>query len=160
VPKKSKLGLLGVSAKKSQTDFSDVVRRVGGTTSAGRGAYEIHVDHTEDLELEEVVLVKKKKSRLGLDGIFGDENILKSKSSGNALKPKSSANILRSKGSSNILKAKTKGAENSLKPKGVENLLKPKAEEKDKWWSISRGRKDSSKEQKDSKRSKCDCFPS
>lgn len=88
--------------------------------------------------------MKKKKSRLGLDGVFGNEN---------APQPKTSANLLKPKGSVNLLKPKTKGSENSMKAKAVENLVKPKAEEKDKWWSISRGRKDSSK---DSKRSKCE----
>jgi hypothetical protein len=63
VPKKSKLGLLGAvkgNKERSQNDFSDVVRRIGGITSAGPGGYEIYVDHTEDPDLEEIVLVKKK----------------------------------------------------------------------------------------------------
>lgn len=44
VPKKSKLGLLGGSSKtkeKSNNDFSDVVRCVGGAPSTGRGHFEI-----------------------------------------------------------------------------------------------------------------------
>jgi serine/arginine repetitive matrix protein 2 len=92
VPKKSKLGLLGAvkgNKERSQNDFSDVVRRIGGTTSAGRDGYEIYVDHTEDPDLEEIVLVKRKKSRLGLDAVAwgpGEEN------TGNVLKPKASAN--------------------------------------------------------------------
>jgi hypothetical protein len=72
VPKKSKLGLLGAvkgNKERTQNDFSDVVRRIGGTTSAGRDGYEIYVDHAEDPDFEEIVLVKKKKSRLGLDAV-------------------------------------------------------------------------------------------
>jgi serine/arginine repetitive matrix protein 2 len=158
VPKKSKLGLLGAVKNKgrSQNDFSDVVRRVGGTASAGRGGYEIYVDHTDDPDLEEVVLVKRKKSRLGLDAVaWGPTddvaNALRSPTE-NILKPKASENVLKPKGSMNLLKPKTKGVEN--KSKGVETLAKSAADEKDKWWSINRGRKDS-KGQKDPKRSKC-----
>jgi len=162
VPKKSKLGLLGaVKGNKERThnDFSDVVRRIGGTTSAGRDGYEIYVDHTEDPDLEEIVLVKKKKSRLGLNAVAwgpGDEDtgdVLKSKPSVNALKPTASANVLKPKSSANILKSKSKDKENSVRAKPVEHL-KPKADENQKWWSIGRGRKDS-KEQKEPRRSKC-----
>ena len=163
VPKKSKLGLLGAvknNKERSQNDFSDVVRRIGGTTSAGRGGYEIYVDHTEDPDLEEIVLVKRKKSRLGLDAVAwgpGEENtgnILKPKLSANTLESKASENVLKPKSSTNILKSKDK--ENSAKP--VEHLLKPKVDENQKWWSISRGRKDS-KEQKEPHRSKCKFLP-
>lgn len=152
VPKKSKLGLLGAvkgNKERSQNDFSDVVRRIGGTTSAGQGGYEIYVDHAEDSEFEEIVLVKKKKSRLGLDAVAwgpGEEK------SSNVLKPKPSANALEPKSSTNILKSKDK--ENSVRVKPVEHLLRPKADENQKWWSIGRGRKDS-KEQKEPRRSKC-----
>lgn len=166
VPKKSKLGLLGAvkgNKERTQNDFSDVVRRIGGTTSAGRDGYEIYVDHTEDPEFEEIVLVKKKKSRLGLNAVAwgpGEENlanVLKPKPSANALKPKASENALKPKSSANILKPKSKDKENSIKAKPVENLLKPKADENQKWWSISRGRKES-KEQKGPRRSKCEYF--
>ena len=161
VPKKSKLGLLGAvkgNKEHSQNDFSDVVRRIGGTTSAGRGGYEIYVDHTEDPDLEEIVLVKRKKSRLGLGAVaWGPDegnagSVLKSQPSVNALKPKASENILKPKSSTNILKSKDK--ENSVRAKPVEHLLKPKADENQKWWSIGRGRKDS-KGPKEPRRSKC-----
>lgn len=161
VPKKSKLGLLGAAKgnkEKSQSDFSDVVRRIGGITSAGRGGYEIYVDHTEDPDLEEIVLVKKKKSRLGLDAVAwgtGEENTgnpLNPKTSFNALKPKGSENVLKPKQSAKVPKSKDK--ENSIKAKPVEHLLKPKSDESQKWWSIGRGSKDS-KEQKEPRRSKC-----
>ena len=166
VPKKSKLGLLGAvkgNKERSQTDFSDVVRRVGGTTSAGRGGYEIYVDHTEDPDLEEIVLVKRKKSRLGLDAVTwgpgeGDtDNAFKPKASSNALKSKSKENVLKPRSSANILKSKSKDKENSVRTKPVEHLLKPKADENQKWWSIGRGSKDP-KEQKEPRRSKCKHF--
>ena len=71
-PKRSKLALLGGSGsgnktkeKASKADFSDVVRRVGGAPSTGRGEFETHVDQNEDPELGEIVVVIKKKSRLG-----------------------------------------------------------------------------------------------
>jgi len=169
VPKKSKLGLLAAAKgnkERSQNDFSDVVRRIGGTPSAGRDGYEIYVDHAEDPDLEGVVLIKRKKSRLGLDtvawgpGEGDDGNVLKSKASTNALKPKASENVLKPKPSANILKPKSKDKENLAKAKPVEHLLKPKADENQKWWSIGRGRKDL-KEQKEPHRSKCKhLFPS
>ena len=163
VPKKSKLGLLGAAKpnkERSQNDFSDVVRRIGGTPSAGRDGYEIYVDHTEDPDLEEIVLVKRKKSRLGLDAVAwgpgeGDTgNALKPKAAANALKPKASENLLKPKPSVNLLKPRSKDKENSVRAKPVEHLLKPKVDENQKWWSIGRGRKDS-KEQKEPRRSKC-----
>ena len=163
VPKKSKLGLLGAvkgAKERSQNDFSDVVRRIGGITSAGRGGYEIYVDHTEDPDLEEIVLVKKKKSRLGLDAVAwgaGEEDTgtaIKPKPSSNALKSKGSGNVPKPKPSTNVPKFKSKDKENSIKAKPVEYLLKPKSDESQKWWSINRGRKDS-KEQKEHHRSKC-----
>ena len=163
VPKKSKLGLLGGAKgtkERSQNDFSDVVRRIGGTPSAGRDGYEIYVDHTEDPDLEEIVLVKRKKSRLGLDAVAwgpgeGDTgSALKPKASANALKPKASEKVLKPKSSANILKPKSKDKENSVRAKPVEHLLKPKVDENQKWWSIGRGRKDS-KDQKEPRRSKC-----
>ena len=151
VPKKSKLGLLGAvkgNKERTQNDFSDVVRRIGGSTSAGQGGYEIYVDHAEDSEFEEIVLVKRKKSRLGLDAVAwgpGEEK------TNNVLKPKPSVNALEPKSSTNILKSKDK--ENSVRAKPVEHL-KSKTDENQKWWSIGRGRKDS-KEQKEPRRSKC-----
>ncbi|KAL6299475.1 hypothetical protein BKA93DRAFT_870647 [Sparassis latifolia] len=124
VPKKSKLGLLGSGKTKERVnkDLSDVVRRIGGTTSTGRSGFEIYVDHNEDPEIGEIVVVKKKKSRLGLDGMtwgaLGEVT--------------------------NIPAAK----EQKPKPAPVENLLKVKGDENQKWWSIGRGRKDSKEKAK------------
>ena len=117
VPKKSKLGLLGAGKgdkERSQNDFSDVVQCIEGTTSAGQDGYKIYVDHTEDPDLEEIVLVKRRKSHVGLDAVtWGpDEGNM-----GNVLEPKPSANVLKSKASEK---------ENAFKPKLFTNILKPK----------------------------------
>ena len=117
VPKKSKLGLLGAGKgdkERSQNDFSDVVQCIEGTTSAGQDGYKIYVDHTEDPDLEEIVLVKRRKSHVGLDAVtWGpDEGNM-----GNVLEPKPSANALKSKASEK---------ENAFKPKLFTNILKPK----------------------------------
>ncbi|KAF5376919.1 hypothetical protein D9615_007315 [Tricholomella constricta] len=120
VPKKSKLSILGVGAgreKERGKDFSDVVRRVGGSTST-RGGFEIYVDPTIDDEIGEIVMVKKKKSRVALDGMRWG-----------AL------------GEVTNVPAVTA-------PKEAPALLKVKGEEKDKWWSIGRGRKDSKEKTK------------
>ena len=121
VPKKSKLSLLGVGSrdkdKDKAKDLSDVVRRVGGSAST-RGGFEIYVDPTDDPELGEILVVKKKKSRAGLDGMnWGTLGEV-----------------------TNVP---------SVTPK--EPMLKVKTEEKDKWWSIGRGRKDSKDKTKESK---------
>ncbi|TBU22804.1 hypothetical protein BD311DRAFT_822465 [Dichomitus squalens] len=134
VPKRSKLGLLGGSSKskeKPSKDFSDVVRRVGGAPSTGRGGFEIYVDQNDDPELGEIVVIKKKKSRLGLDGMKWG-----------AL------------GETTNIPAAAK------EQPAADNLLKvSKGDENQKWWSIGRGRKDSKgkekeKEQKPPARSK------
>lgn len=130
VPKKSKLGLLagvagGRTKGKANKDFSDVVRRVGGdpaSTSSGRGGFEIYVDHAEDEELGEILVVKKKKSRAGLDSLRW----------GGALGEVTNA-------PSAAHKEGKMGA----------TLMPLKVEEHQKWWSIGRGRKDSKGKEKD-----------
>lgn len=122
VPKKSKLGLLGTKDKK--IDFSDVVRRVGvDDSSAGRGGYDIYVDQTDDPDIGEILVVRKKKSRAGLNevewGPLGEVT--------------------------NVPKEKER-KESLLKVKGEEN--------KDKWWTIGRGRKDSKEKAKDKENAK------
>ena len=135
VPKKSKLGILGTvgssnkAKDKGSKDFSDVVRRVGAgninTASTGRGGFEIYVDQDEDPEIGEIVMVKKKKSRLGLDGMrwgaLGEVT--------------------------NVPAVPPPKEKESKAP--VDNLLKVKGEESQKWWSIGRGRKDSKEKSKE-----------
>jgi serine/arginine repetitive matrix protein 2 len=74
VPKKSKLGVLG-SSKSSQTprerDLSDVVRRVGANSST-RNGLDIYIDPMEDHESGDMIMVKKKKSRVALDILFDE----------------------------------------------------------------------------------------
>lgn len=122
VPKKSKLSLLGVGGREKDKgkDLSDVVRRVGGSAST-RGGFKIYVDPTVDDEIGEIVMVKKKKSRVALDGMRWG-----------AL------------GEVTNVPAVTA-------PQKPSALLKVKGEEKDKWWSIGRGRKDSKEKTKETK---------
>ena len=124
----------GLGSKKSNKDFSDVVRRVGGAPSTGRGGFDIYVDQAEDTEIGEILLVKKRKSRGALDGMrwgaLGEVTNVPA-----------------------VPKEKTREREN-------DGLLKVKGDEKEKWWSIGRGRKDSKEKTKEvSKWSKCTFFP-
>jgi serine/arginine repetitive matrix protein 2 len=114
VPKKSKLGLL-VTGKRYKTpennDFSDVVRRVGGsnaTASMAKSGFEIYVDPTAQSEVGEVLMVKKKKSRAALSGLKWG-----------------------------TLAEVTNSSKDPIQAVGL------KSEDKEKWWSIGRGRKDS-----------------
>lgn len=136
VPKKSKLSLLGSSAaaRARERDFSDVVRRVqGASVNNGSNGFEIYVDPANDPDIGDILMVKKKKSRLGLDGMqwgtLGEVTNVPSV----------------------VVKPKEKGGKK-------ENLLKVKVDENQKWWSIGRGRKDSKEKDKgkDKERVKCE----
>lgn len=109
VPKKSKLGLLSGTTKTKERarDMSDMVRRVGGTSSS-RGGFEIYVDPAPEPESGDMLMIQKKKSRGAL-------------------------NALGWGGNGNGLSDATNTA--GLKPKND-------AKEKDKWWSIGRGKKE------------------
>ena len=113
VPKKSKLGMLSGTTKTKERgrDMSDMVRRVGGGTNSNRGGFEIYVDPAPEAETGEVLMVQKKKSRGAL-------------------------NALGWGGNSN---APSTGLSDATNTAG----LKPKsdAKDKDKWWSIGRGKK-------------------
>ena len=126
-------------------------RRVGGgaAPSTGRSGFEIYVDQGEDPDMGEIVVVKKKKSRLALNGM-----------SWGALGEVTNVPASAREGRGD----KENGKENG---KGTtEGLLKVKGDENQKWWSIGRGRKDSKgkkeekekeKEQKPPARSKSAC---
>ncbi|EPQ51625.1 hypothetical protein GLOTRDRAFT_117955 [Gloeophyllum trabeum ATCC 11539] len=119
IPKKSKLGLLGSTSgkpKEKGKDLSDVVRRVGGSASTGRGGFEIYVDPTEDPDFDDIVVVKKKKSRAALDGITWGLGTL--------------------------------GDVTNTTQTGGAAKVKDERGEKDKWWTIGRGRKDSKEKPK------------
>ncbi|KAI0084592.1 hypothetical protein BDY19DRAFT_519961 [Irpex rosettiformis] len=130
VPKKSRLGLLATKTKERvNRDLSDIARRVGADTpSSGRGGFEIYVDHDEEEE-GSIIVVQKKKSRLGLDGMkwgtLGEVT--------NVPHVEDKEDKENSASSSVVPKAK----------KSMEGLFKGKGgEENQKWWSIGRGRKE------------------
>jgi len=127
VPKKSKLNILNIGRDKEKDrakDFSDVVRRVSASPSTS-GGFEIYVDPTVDPDVGEIVIVEKKKSRAALDSM-----------SWGALSE-----------ATNFPKSTQIGAS---QPVTKENpaFLKVKVDEERKWWSISRGRKDSKEKTK------------
>ncbi|KAH9487444.1 hypothetical protein JR316_0001520 [Psilocybe cubensis] len=159
VPKKSKLSILGMGLgsnrdRKSEErakDLSDVVRRVGLSDSGvlndasfsystgGKGGFEIYVDPSHvDPDIGEIVLVKKKKSRVALDGVRWGAS--------------SSGGVGGAMGEvTNVPKVSKEAA----KEAGRDAKEKAKAEEKEKekWWTtIGRGRKDSKdKKEKENK---------
>ncbi|KAH6911246.1 hypothetical protein BKA70DRAFT_1460494 [Coprinopsis sp. MPI-PUGE-AT-0042] len=139
VPKKSKLGLLGGLAgnkdEKKAKDLSDVVRRMGISSASLKGGFEIFVDPSyEDEEIGEILVVRRKKSRAGLDGVFGMDAGVKTGKSGTLGEITNGSARMRSE---------SRGSQDG-------GLLKPKEDDK-KWWnlSIGRSRKDSKDERKE-----------
>jgi len=139
IPKKSKLSILGMGSRDKEKDrakdFSDVVRRIGAPASAsGRGGFEIYVDPTFDPDIGEIVMVKKKKSRVALDGMnwgtLGE-----------------TTNVPKNLPQQEIQTQPAKTKENPA-------LLKVKVEEERKWWTIGRGRKDSKEKSSKDKENK------
>ncbi|KAJ7585425.1 hypothetical protein C8J56DRAFT_1027159 [Mycena floridula] len=133
VPKKSKLGLLGGRDNKDKNkdkdkgkDFSDVVRRVSGNNLHGsfngsaklRGGYEIRVDRTDT---------------------HGSYNRAYSIYVDPTNDPDLRKILMSQTQSTSTLKAKeaTTSKEKTLKVKEAKEK-----ENKDKWWTIGRGRKD------------------
>jgi hypothetical protein len=132
--KKSKVSLLGAVGWDKDKDkgkgLSDGLRRVGvPSDSASTRGFEIYVDPTDDPEIGEIVMVKK-KSRAALDGVRWGPGALGEVTN--------TTMYTNPNGSSAML------------PKEV---LKVKGEEKGegKWWSIGRGRKDSKEKEKTAK---------
>jgi hypothetical protein len=126
VPKKSKLSILNIGRDKEKDrakDFSDVVHRVGAPPSASaRGGFEIYVDPTVDPDIGEILIVKKKKSRVALHGMSWG-------ALGEATNVPKSTQI-------------------DPVPKENPSMLKVKVDEDRMWWSIGRGRKDSKEKTK------------
>lgn len=135
VPKKSKMGLLSVGLKKQDKgkDLSDVARRVGISSSSSSRSFDIYVDPTDDPDIGEVVFVQKKKSRAGLDGIFKG-----------ALGDVTNTNEDKGKN-----ETKTEKSEKSSKPTSGTLKVKEKRDEKEKWWTIGRSRRDSKEKAKE-----------
>jgi hypothetical protein len=112
-----------------------VVRRVGASNSNRNGSsgIEIYVDPTPDPEIGEIVVVKKKKSRVALDGMRW----------GPALGEVTNVPHVKEKETKKV----------------KENTLKVNVDEKGGWWSIRRGRKDSKEKEKEKENSKRKLFP-
>jgi serine/arginine repetitive matrix protein 2 len=95
---------------------------VGADSFSAKNGFEIYVDPTDNPDIGEIVMVKKKKSRMALDGMawgaLGEVT--------------------------NVPK---------VPPKDAAPLLKVKNEEKEKWWTLGRGRKDSKEKTKENKMS-------
>jgi serine/arginine repetitive matrix protein 2 len=136
VPKKSKLSMLGKAVRTREAkerDLSDVVRRVGASSASARGGFDIFVDPTEDPEIGEIVMVKKKKSRVALDSIFGESSSKSTAPMKDATNNAALPQKKQSTGPMSLLKRST----------GAASVLKSEDENSQKWWSMSRGRKDS-----------------
>ena len=116
VPKKSKLGLL-VTGKRSKTpennDLSDVVRRVGGNVMAGSGSKKGLEIHVDPTAQSEVGEVLMVKKK-------------KSRAALSGLKWGTLADVT-----------------NSAPSKDSTQTVRLKTEDKEKWWSIGKGRRDS-----------------
>ncbi|KAF8269417.1 hypothetical protein EI94DRAFT_1725227 [Lactarius quietus] len=118
VPKKSKLGLL-VSGKGSKTngkhDLSDVVRRVGGSASTASVGKSGFEIYVEPVP----------QSQIGVDEVL----MVKKK---------------KSRASLSALKWGALGeVTNTVQSKDTTQTVRLKNEDKEKWWTIGRGRKDS-----------------
>lgn len=135
VPKKSKMGLLSVGSKKQEKgkDLSDVKRRVGVSSSSTSRSFDIYVDPTDDPDIGEVVFVQKKKSRAALDNIF--KGALGDVTNTNEEKVKPEPKVEK-------IEKTSKSVSGTLK-------VKEKREEKEKWWTIGRSRKDSKEKAKE-----------
>jgi serine/arginine repetitive matrix protein 2 len=155
VPKKSKLGLLaGKDRDKDRdrdkrADFSDVVRRVGadkgkgqgGLGSLGKGGFDLYVDQTDDPELGDILVVKRKKSKVrgGLDGMVWSPDGEGEGALGEV---------------TNVPSSSKKEGASAERGKGDE-----KDKEKEKWWTIGRGRKDSKEKEKTKQENKENARP-
>jgi serine/arginine repetitive matrix protein 2 len=122
--KKSKLGLLGAVAGRDRVKDKDKGNENDNQREidpASARSFEIYVDPTDDPEIGEIIMVKKKKSRVGLDSLSWGPGAL-----GEVTNVSMNTNVAL--------------------PKEVGKL---KGEEKEgKWWSIGRGRKDSKEKEK------------
>jgi hypothetical protein len=135
-----------VSAAPGRKSGAQSGGRVGigdGVEGDGDGGYEIYVDATDDPELdEEILVVRKKKSRAGLDAVgWGAASPSAPSSSASASTTSAGGGVAGSP--LRIGKEKTGG--------GVE-----------KWWSIGRGRRDSKDRDRDkeNQRARCTSSPS
>ena len=151
VPKKSKLGIFSStpftsSSASANTDFSDVVRRIGAPAASSasslkaKGGFEIYVDPTDDPDIGEILVVRKRPSRVrgGLGGVGWGVEV------GADAPPPLPPPLPQPMGE----KTNLGGAKEGL-GKGDEK----EGKEKERWWTIGRGRKDS-KDEKEKKKGK------
>ena len=132
MPKKSKLALLGGGKSKDKNaDFSDLTRRLGVQHNSNR-SFDIYVDPTVDPDVGEIVVVKKKKSRAGLGDVTWGPTPLGDVTNATNLPSVENGKPL------NLGGAKSKQGE----------------KEKDRWWTIGRGRKDSKEKEKEKEKDK------
>lgn len=124
VPKKSKLSLL-VGNKRSDKgkDLSDVARRVGVSPSSAGRSFDIYVDPADDPDIGEIVVLKKKKSRGGL----------------NELRWAALEDVANAAEETEVAEVKTI----MKKPDPLTTMPSAKSDEKDKWWTLGRRRRDS-----------------
>ncbi|KAH6867817.1 hypothetical protein BKA70DRAFT_388688 [Coprinopsis sp. MPI-PUGE-AT-0042] len=112
-----------------------------------KGGFEIFVDPSyEDEEIGEILVVRKKKSRAGLDGVFGMDAGVKTGKSGTFGEITNGSARMRSESQGSV-RGRTESAKYDKQDGG---LLKPKENDK-KWWNLSIGgsRKDSTDERKE-----------
>ena len=145
VPKKSKLGTLSStpfgssSSASANTDFSDVVRRIGAPAASSasslkaKGGFEIYVEPTDDPDIGEILVVRKRPSRVrgGLGGVGWGVEV-------GADAPPPMPQPMGEK--TNLGGAKEGPGKMDEKEGG-----------KERWWTIGRGRKDSKEEKKKGK---------
>ena len=145
VPKKSKLGIFSStpfgssSSTSANTDFSDVVRRIGAPAASSasslkaKGGFEIYVDPTDDPDIGEILVVRKRPSRVrgGLGGVGWGVEV-------GADAPPPMPQPMGEK-------TNLGGAKEGL------GKVDEKEGGKERWWTIGRGRKDSKDEKKKGK---------
>ena len=146
VPKKSKLGIFSStpftsSSASANTDFSDVVRRIGAPAASSasslkaKGGFEIYVDPTDDPDIGEILVVRKRPSRVrgGLGGVgWGVEVGADAPPMPQPMGEKTNLGVAK---------------------EGSGKADEKEGKEKERWWTIGRGRKDS-KDEKEKKKGK------
>jgi serine/arginine repetitive matrix protein 2 len=123
-PQRSKLNIL--TGTRREREFSDITRRLGVHSQVSDGD-DVYIDPSQDPDIGEIVVVKKKKSRAALDGIRW------------ALGDKTNTNMT----------GKEENSKKKTKDKVKEDASKTKSDESSKWWTIGRGKKDTKEKQSD-----------
>ena len=126
VPKKSKLSLLGGKPKeKAKENLEPGHEQTGRSSSSGR-SFDIYVDPTDDPDIGEIIVVRKKKSRGALDEVQWSPA---------PLGDKTNFNPAPAQPKTEVPKEKEKFVPSIFKSKNDD-----KEKDKDKWWSIGRSK--------------------